>query len=198
MSSWAMLSSCCVGYWGEVSEGVALFAGGSTARHPDLGLKGRGGVPGGVRGWVEGGVRGWVGVRRPLGRVAGGAGTWIDSGIDSGVGSRVGGGICRRVRRWGCGRMSGRVDCRIGCRVHRGCRCRVRGRVGSGVEIGLIVGPGVGLAEGQACRSSRHHLAPAEVASPHQQCGSVRGTKSLLPTRGLTCISRSARAETTL
>ena len=26
-----------------------------------------------------------------------------------------------------------------------------------------------------------------------QQCGSVRGTKSLLPTRGLTCISRSAR-----
>ena len=34
------LSSCCLGCWGEVSEGVALFAGGSTARHPDLGLKG--------------------------------------------------------------------------------------------------------------------------------------------------------------
>ena len=34
------LSSCCVGYWGEVSEGVALFAGGSTTRHAVSGLLG--------------------------------------------------------------------------------------------------------------------------------------------------------------
>ena len=35
------LSSCCLGVGGEVSEGFALFTGGSTARPLDLGLKGR-------------------------------------------------------------------------------------------------------------------------------------------------------------
>ena len=65
---------------------------------------------------------------------------------------------------------------------------------------GLAVSPEVAGMTGGGTDDPRDHpstiLAPVEVVSPHWRCEPVQGTKSLLPIRGLTRISRSARAET--